>query len=110
MENKRRKFSSAAAGPKPANTFLERNVAVLFRGIFIAFGFEHLQRLNELLTGFVRLDYGVDKAALGGDIGIGESVPELVDLLTAHLVTIFSLIEIALVDDIYGAFRTHHRN
>src|SRR5205823_563527 len=55
------------------------------------------------------LDDGVDVASFGGDEGIGKAVAEFGDFFLAELFALGfgSFVELALVDDIYGAFGAH---
>src|ERR1700733_7172228 len=86
---------------------LKRNIAMLLRRIFVAFGFEHLQGLDQLLARLAGLDDGVDEAPVGCNIGIGEALAKFFDLLLAHFAAIFSPFQFTFVDDIHCAFRSH---
>src|SRR4051812_34334992 len=85
----------------------ERDVAVFLGWVLVALGLEHLERIDELFAGLARLDDGVDVAALGGDIRIGELVLELFDEFRARLFFVFGFIQLALVDDVYRALGAH---
>src|SRR3974390_3183347 len=49
---------------------LQRYVPVLLRRILVAFGLEHLQRLDQLLARFPWLDDRIEEASVGGHVGI----------------------------------------
>ena len=82
---------------------------MLLRRVLVALGLQHLQCLDQLLAGFARLDDGVDIPALGGDVGIGEALAKLFDLLSGVQLRVLStaVFQFALVDDVDCAFRAH---
>ncbi len=51
---------------------LQRDIPMLLGRVFVPLGFQHLQRLDQLLARFSRLDDGIDVAALGGDVRVGK--------------------------------------
>ncbi len=76
-------------------------------GVFLVF--EGAERGDDAGASFGGLDDRVDVAALGGNEGIGKAVAEFGDFFLAKLFALGfgNFVELALVDDIYGAFRTH---
>ena len=78
--------------------------------ILVTFGFEHCQRLDQLLARVARLDNGIHKSALGHDIGIREALAKFFDLFASHLVAIRRGIEFPLVYDVDRALGSHHRD
>ena len=86
---------------------LQGNVAVLLARHRIALVLEHPQGGDQLRTGEARLDDGVNVAALGGDVGIGKALAEIPGFLAPHGVCVLSCLEVAAVDDVHRAFRTH---
>src|SRR2546427_651957 len=99
---------SAAALQKGSGD-LQRDVAVFFARVGVAFVFEGAQGGDDFRAGLRRGDDGVNVAALGGDVGIGEALAELGDFFLAEFFALAfgRLIEFALIDDVDGAFRTH---
>ena len=89
---------------------LQRDIAVFFLGVRVALGFERAQGGDEFRARLRRLDDGVDVAALGGDVGIGEALAELGDFFAAQALAIGfgRALEFALVDDVDRAFGAHH--
>ena len=83
---------------------------MFFAGVGVALVFEGAQGGDELGAGLRGLDDGVDVAALGGDVGIGEALAEIVDFFAAQLFAVGfgGAVDFALVDDIDRAFRAHH--
>jgi hypothetical protein len=65
---------------------------MLLRRVLVALGFEHFERLNQLLARFSGLDDGVHVSALGGYVGVGEAVGELFDFLLTRFGAIFGAV------------------
>src|SRR6516162_5242584 len=95
-------FSHSLACPS------QRYVPVFLRRVFVALVFQHIQSLDQLAAGVAGADDGVEVSALGGDVGIGEAVAELLDLGGALGLGVVGLLELAAVDDVDRAFRAHH--
>ena len=78
----------------------------------VALVFERAQRGDEFRARLGRLDDGVDVAALGGDVGIGEALAELGDFFSAQALAVGfgGAVEFALVDDVDGALGAHDGN
>jgi hypothetical protein len=91
---------------------LQRDVAVLLAGIGVALIFEGAECNDDASAGLGRFDDGVYVAAFGGNEGIGEAFAEFGDFFLAQFFSISfrSFVQFAFVDDIYRAFRSHHRN
>jgi hypothetical protein len=53
-----------------ASEQLQRYIPMLLRRIFAALGFQHRQRLNQLLSRLVGLDDGVDEATVRATVSI----------------------------------------
>ena len=83
---------------------------MLLTRILIPLILQHLQRLNQFLASFARLDHCIDKPAISCDVGVSQPVAEFLYLLLPHRFAIFSGVQFALVDDIHRAFRAHHCN
>ena len=66
-----------------ADSDLQRDVAVLLGRILIALVAQHGKRRDQLSSRETRLDDLVDVSPLGGDVGIGELLLVLRDLLLA---------------------------
>src|ERR1700733_3935259 len=95
---------------KPVPRRLQRYIAMLLGRVFVAFGLQHGQGLNQLLAGLARRDDGINEAAIGSDVGAGEAVAEFVDFRLAQLLPLLGIpspIEFALEDDIDRALRAH---
>src|ERR1700733_12131752 len=83
------------------------NVAVLLRWECFAFGAEGDEGPGDGGAGFGGADDGVDVAALGGDVGVGEGVLVFLGLLPAQLVGAGGGGELAAVEDADGAGGAH---
>ena len=66
-------------------TMLKRDVSVLPGRILIALGVEHLQRLNNAAASVARANDRIDITAFSRNVGIGEALAKLLDLLRAQL-------------------------
>src|SRR2546422_6058399 len=90
----------------------QRDIAVLVFRVGVALGFQGAERGDELGAGLRGLDDGVNVAALGSNVGIGEAFPELSDffLTQAFALSLGGAVELAFVNDIDRAFRPHHRD
>src|SRR2546423_5975371 len=75
----------------------QRYIPMLLRRIFVALGFEHFQRLDQLLAGVAGLDDGVHETALGCDVRTSKAVAEFFDLLFSQFFTILSAIQFTLI-------------
>ena len=62
---------------------------MLLSWVLVALSLKHLQRLNQALAGFAGLNNGIDVAAFGCDVGVGEAVGELFNLLLAGFGAVF---------------------
>jgi hypothetical protein len=67
------------------NLSLERDVAVLACGHALALGARDLERFDQGGTGLARLDHGINVAAFGGDVGVGETALVVLDQLSLAL-------------------------
>ena len=81
-------------------------------GVRVLLVFEGAEGSNDAGTGLGGLDDRVDVAALCGHEGIGKAVAELGDFFLAQFLAVRfgNFVEIALVDDVHGALRTHDRD
>src|ERR1043166_1166140 len=77
-------FLGFAFANSPTHAFLERNVAVLLRGVLVAFVLEVPERGDQLPPRLARMDHFVDEPARRRRVRIGEFLAELGDLLGAH--------------------------
>ena len=68
---------------QPADSGLERNVAVLFRRVLVALVAQHCEGGDHFAARETRLDDLVDVASLGSDVGIRELLFVLRDFLIA---------------------------
>jgi len=65
----------------------------------VALGVEHAQGGDEFGARVARLDDGVDPAAFGGDVGIGEALAEFLNLLPAEFIRFRGLLNLAAIND-----------
>src|SRR5512146_781997 len=85
----------------------QRDVAVLLGGQGFAFGAQGVQGFGAGQAGFGGADDGVDIAALGGDVGVGEGVLVLGRLLRAQRGGVVGGGQVAAVQDADGAGGAH---
>ena len=57
---------------------------MLLRRIFVAFGLEHFQRVNQFLARLLGKNHGVNIAAFGGNVRAGKAVAKFFNLLIAR--------------------------
>src|SRR6266566_5078636 len=69
---------------------LQRDIAVFFLGVGVAFIFERAERSNNTCAGIGRLDDRVDIAAFSGDKRIGKALAEFGDFLLAEFFSLGS--------------------
>src|SRR6185437_4634555 len=82
---------------------------MLLRRVFIPLGLKHLQRINQFFASLAWLNDSIHISTLGGDIGIGETLAEFLNLFFAYLLHGCSgAFQFSSIDDIDGAFRPHH--
>src|ERR1700687_5416618 len=95
-----------------AQSFSQRDVAVLFLGVGVALGFQGAEGADDAGAGGGGLDYRVDVAALGGYEGVGEAVAEFGDFFAAHGFTfgLRNLFQLTFIDDVDRAFGAHDRD
>src|SRR5262245_50068636 len=87
----------------------QRDIPVFLRGVLVALVLEVAQRGDQLAPRFVRTNHFVDEPSPRGDIGVGELLAELGDLLGSHRRRIRGLIELALIENVDGAVWPHYR-
>ena len=74
----------------------------------IALVLQHLQSSNQLGACETRLDYFVNVAARGGDVGVGELLGIFGDQFFAALLRVGGFVDLVLEEDVDRAFRAHH--
>jgi len=63
---------------------LQWYIPVLLGRVLVPFGFQHLQRLDQFLARFSRLDDRIHKAPLRSHIRIGKAIAKFFNLALAH--------------------------
>src|ERR1700722_5905891 len=86
---------------------LQGDVAVFFGRQGLAFGAQADEGAGDGGAGFCGADDGVDVAALGGGVGVGEGVLVLLDLPLAQRLGVVGAGEFAAVEDVDGARCAH---
>src|SRR5512145_3385840 len=99
-------YSNVGAGRFLARR-LHWNVAVLLGRPQLALAAHGLERVDQSRTGLARLDDGVDVAAAGGDVGVGEEPLVLLDLLLALGSRVAGIGDLLAVDDVGRALGAH---
>src|SRR5438093_8455560 len=92
---------------EPRTPNLERNVSVFFRRVPVAFRFERREGGDEPGTGLAGADDGVHESARGGGVGVRELLAEYRHPRRARRVGVRRFLQLALVQDVDGPFRTH---
>src|ERR1700693_6610078 len=92
-----------------AQSFSQRDVAVLFLGVGVALGFQGAEGADDAGAGSGVLDYGVDVSALSGYEGIGEAVAEFGNFFAAQRFAFGfrGFLQFTFVNNVDGAFRAH---
>src|SRR5271157_255186 len=83
---------------------------MLLGRVLVALVLQHIERLNQLAARVSGTNYRVEIAALGGNVRIGEAFAELLDLGSAIGIRVWGLLDFVPIDDVYRAFRSHHRD
>src|ERR1022692_4036439 len=96
-----------ATAAQRSRSSLQRNVAMFLarRGVHLVL--QHAKRADHARASFARLDHIVDEAALGGDERVGEALAKLFGLLRAHGFAVGGRRELAAIDDVHRALRSH---
>ena len=81
---------------------------MFLRRIHIPLILQHLQRVDQPRAGFVRLDDGIEEAACGRDVGIGELLAVLSHQAGAGFLGVGGLGDLLAEDDVDRAVRPHH--
>src|SRR5579859_6585645 len=82
---------------------------MFFRRILISLILQHLQRINELHTGYTWLDHFINVASTGRDVRAGELLDVFRNQLFAPLFRVSRLLNLVFKEDIYRTVGPHYR-
>src|SRR5437868_15432386 len=99
----------------------ERYIPMLLRRVLVAFCVQHFQGVNELLARVTWTNDSIDISPFSGHVRIREAFSKFFDFLAALAFQNFralgfgvahlrGTLQLPLVNDIHGSFRTHYGN